>query len=355
MTSSFSNGGTVLIMWRDLSQRDDDVNRVLGVFDITRDKPRNKWGKELHHQEKFLPLVYLNTENNKVLCKCLQNAQFFMLLSPCQSGSTDDFSRHQPVPVARHRPAKIESYPANKGYLHAIAPVLLSHFNELQRGGTVSSETRGWGKVCKALHLESYDLAFLFDTTIEEAIHSDVVDLFPRPARNGRETRRTPPALVREDMSRLPDISRHINLSVGAENLIWTCRQRATTAKEASGRLSSSPVFIPSVLPPTTPPSVRHVGTNTTEIGVVTEPECLGPCEPGTSVNLEGIVWHETDGGTELRNQINPPSPDCTIDLSQSSFLGNLPGLYGSSHALFTNLSVPGRYLPRHVIRTRIM
>lgn len=39
------------------------------------------------------------------------------------------------------------------------------------------------------------------------------------------------------------------------------------------------------------------MGVNTCEIGVVTEPECLGPCEPGTSVNLEGIVWHETEEG----------------------------------------------------------
>lgn len=32
-------------------------------------------------------------------------------------------------------------------------------------------------------------------------------------------------------------------------------------------------------------------------IGVITEPECLGPCEPGTSVTLEGIVWNETENG----------------------------------------------------------
>lgn len=30
----------------------------------------------------------------------------------------------------------------------------------------------------------------------------------------------------------------------------------------------------------------------------MTEPECLGPCEPGTAVTLEGIVWHETEGGS---------------------------------------------------------
>ncbi len=37
-----------------------------------------------------------------------------------------------------------------------------------------------------------------------------------------------------------------------------------------------------------------------TTVGTVTEPDCLGPCEPGTSVTLEGIVWHETESG-ELR------------------------------------------------------
>ncbi|XP_031413316.1 LOW QUALITY PROTEIN: zinc finger protein 608 [Meleagris gallopavo] len=46
----------------------------------------------------------------------------------------------------------------------------------------------------------------------------------------------------------------------------------------------------------------RSVGVNTYEVGVVTEPECLGPCEPGTSVNLEGIVWHETEEGVLVVN-----------------------------------------------------
>ena len=34
-----------------------------------------------------------------------------------------------------------------------------------------------------------------------------------------------------------------------------------------------------------------------TDASTLTEPEILGPCEPGTAVNLEGIVWHETDTG----------------------------------------------------------
>lgn len=37
-----------------------------------------------------------------------------------------------------------------------------------------------------------------------------------------------------------------------------------------------------------------------TSVGTITEPDCLGPCEPGTSVTLEGIVWHETEGGELL-------------------------------------------------------
>ena len=35
-------------------------------------------------------------------------------------------------------------------------------------------------------------------------------------------------------------------------------------------------------------------------MGTMTEPECIGPLDPGTSVTLEGIVWHETDGGMLL-------------------------------------------------------
>jgi hypothetical protein len=41
----------------------------------------------------------------------------------------------------------------------------------------------------------------------------------------------------------------------------------------------------------------RDMAVGTSHVGVITDPDCLGPCEPGTSVVLEGIVWHETDNG----------------------------------------------------------
>lgn len=66
------------------------------------------------------------------------------------------------------------------------------------------------------------------------------------------------------------------------------------------------------------------MGVNTCEVGVVTEPECLGPCEPGTSVNLEGIVWHETEEGKyHLFLSFSPqcPLPD---DVSVSTCTGDL-------------------------------
>lgn len=47
--------------------------------------------------------------------------------------------------------------------------------------------------------------------------------------------------------------------------------------------------------------SKKECGTSTS-IGTITEPECLGPCEPGTSVTLEGIVWQETEGGILVVN-----------------------------------------------------
>lgn len=43
----------------------------------------------------------------------------------------------------------------------------------------------------------------------------------------------------------------------------------------------------------------RSVAVNTSDVALSTEPECLGPCEPGTSVNLEGIVWQETEDGKD--------------------------------------------------------
>lgn len=65
------------------------------------------------------------------------------------------------------------------------------------------------------------------------------------------------------------------------------------------------------------------MGVNTCEVGVVTEPECLGPCEPGTSVNLEGIVWHETEEG---KYNLFLPIPPCPLpcDVSVSTCNGNL-------------------------------
>ncbi|KAI4830428.1 hypothetical protein KUCAC02_002058 [Chaenocephalus aceratus] len=47
----------------------------------------------------------------------------------------------------------------------------------------------------------------------------------------------------------------------------------------------------------------RSVAVNTTDVALATEPECLGPCEPGTSVNLEGIVWQETE---DAQNALAP-------------------------------------------------
>ncbi|KAM5300508.1 zinc finger protein 608 isoform 2-T2 [Ctenodactylus gundi] len=75
---------------------------------------------------------------------------------------------------------------------------------------------------------------------------------------------------------------------------------------------SLAPQILPSYFPPSSSNiaapveqllvRTRSVGVNTCEVGVVTEPECLGPCEPGTSVNLEGIVWHETEEGVLVVN-----------------------------------------------------
>ena len=48
---------------------------------------------------------------------------------------------------------------------------------------------------------------------------------------------------------------------------------------------------------PSEPVTTQEASTDTVDIAVATEPECLGPCEPGTHVNIEGIVWHESENG----------------------------------------------------------
>ena len=45
-------------------------------------------------------------------------------------------------------------------------------------------------------------------------------------------------------------------------------------------------------------PVNSFVGADLNEVGTMTEPDSLGPCEPGTAVKLQGIVWQETDKGT---------------------------------------------------------
>ncbi|XP_037633775.1 LOW QUALITY PROTEIN: zinc finger protein 608 [Sebastes umbrosus] len=74
--------------------------------------------------------------------------------------------------------------------------------------------------------------------------------------------------------------------------------------------LPSAPSFSPPALPTSNPKQLavrtRSIGTNTQDGGVSGALEgdsaCLGPCQPGTSVNLEGIVWHETDEGVLVVN-----------------------------------------------------
>ena len=39
------------------------------------------------------------------------------------------------------------------------------------------------------------------------------------------------------------------------------------------------------------------VNTNSAEMSTAVEPDLLGPCDPGTAINLDGIVWLETGTG----------------------------------------------------------
>ena len=46
---------------------------------------------------------------------------------------------------------------------------------------------------------------------------------------------------------------------------------------------------------------------DTSSVGVVTDPDCLGPCEPGTHVNLEGIVWTKSENGNQIVGLLSIP------------------------------------------------
>ena len=51
--------------------------------------------------------------------------------------------------------------------------------------------------------------------------------------------------------------------------------------------------------PAASPPPSTALGEN--EAATMTDPDTLGPCEPGTAVKLEGVVHHVTDKGECLR------------------------------------------------------
>nr|VZI50242.1 unnamed protein product [Spirometra erinaceieuropaei] len=63
---------------------------------------------------------------------------------------------------------------------------------------------------------------------------------------------------------------------------------------------STSPSIHSSVEPPKQPPATdqppsrRDASTSTRDCATITEPDLLGPCEPGSKIVLEGIVWLET-------------------------------------------------------------
>ncbi|CAG0912547.1 unnamed protein product [Notodromas monacha] len=130
------------------------------------------------------------------------------------------------------------------------------------------------------------------------------------PESNGKRSQA--PVGVRKDKDKDVNSSEVIVKSENqdfAANDVWGCSS-AALSNQASSNAGSGPTpkkkpkleqdsevdassseSSPSVPEPRAT-SDACVGTS---VGTVTEPDCLGPCEPGTSVILEGIVWQETD------------------------------------------------------------
>ena len=59
--------------------------------------------------------------------------------------------------------------------------------------------------------------------------------------------------------------------------------------------------------PAASPPPSTALGEN--EMATMTDPDTLGPCEPGTAVKLEGVVHHVTDRGERQRERGRPRPP----------------------------------------------
>ncbi|XP_061528420.1 zinc finger protein 608 [Phycodurus eques] len=92
---------------------------------------------------------------------------------------------------------------------------------------------------------------------------------------------------------------------------MFTPPGRAPALGQAGANGPSLPSSATSFPNPVAPPTcntvrTRSVGTNTQEVALPSthnsDADFLGPCQPGTSVNLEGIVWHETQGGVLVVN-----------------------------------------------------
>ena len=77
-----------------------------------------------------------------------------------------------------------------------------------------------------------------------------------------------------------------------------------------SGGSGSGVASASSSSPAASPPPSTALGEN--EMATMTEPDTLGPCEPGTAVKLEGVVHHVTERGERAANcqPAAPPDPD---------------------------------------------
>jgi len=87
-------------------------------------------------------------------------------------------------------------------------------------------------------------------------------------------------------------------------SIVTVKSENATTAvkSESNGTASMKTELSTSSLHQLTSKPIKVDAGTLTDACTETEAEMLGACEPGTPVNLEGIVWHETDTGVLVVN-----------------------------------------------------
>jgi hypothetical protein len=116
----------------------------------------------------------------------------------------------------------------------------------------------------------------------------------PGPPKESIKVSSQPVGIKQKDQQKIVDFSSKSQSNSSSSATTSSLSYTSSTSNSDDGKMTNSPPM--KRIKSSDSKSMIDVCVGTS-IGTITEPDCLGPCEPGTSVTLEGIVWHETEGG----------------------------------------------------------